>query len=116
MLNLPPILLQAGQQAQGGNAAKPSFIEALAPLLPIFLLFVVMYMIMIRPQKKKERERKQMLGAVKKGDRVVTVGGLHGTIKNIKDDDIILVIDEQKDVRIKVTRGAVSHVVDHTES
>jgi len=62
----------------------------LASLAPMVLIFVVMYMILIMPQRKKEKKLKAMLNALKVGDEVVSVGGVMGKVVNIKDDEITL--------------------------
>jgi len=72
------------------------------------LIFVVFYVLMIRPQRTQQRKRREMLGALKRGDRVVTAGGLHATIADIKDD--ILSLDLAPNVRVKADRGGVSYV------
>jgi preprotein translocase subunit YajC len=61
---------------------------------PLVLMFVVLYFLLIRPQQKKQKNRNQMLNALKKGDKVVTIGGLHGTIMEITDDIIVLRVND----------------------
>jgi len=85
--------------------------QLLVMLLMIFPFIAMYYFLVLRPQKKKAREREAMLGALKKGDRVLSVGGIYGVVRSIKDDEIILAVDEQKDVRIRVTRNAISQIV-----
>lgn len=72
------------------------------------LIFVVFYVIMIRPQRQQQRKRREMLDALKRGDRVVTVGGIHATIADIKDD--VLSLDLAPNLRVKADRAAVSYV------
>ncbi|MGH2406316.1 MAG: preprotein translocase subunit YajC [bacterium] len=72
------------------------------------LIFVVFYVIMIRPQRSQQRKRREMLDALKRGDRVVTVGGIHATIADIKDD--VLSLDLAPNLRVKADRGGVSYV------
>lgn len=72
------------------------------------LIFAVFYLLMIRPQRAQARKRREMLAALKRGDRVVTVGGIHATIAEIKDD--MLSLDLAPNVRVKADRGAVSYV------
>ena len=103
------------QAAPGGNPPKTDLLTTFLVYSPIILLFVVMYVLMVRPQKRKEQARQKMLAALKKGDQIVTIGGLHGTIRSIKDNELTLVVDEQKDIRLKFSREAVSQVVGHTE-
>ena len=73
---------------------------------PMILIIGVMYLIVIRPQAKKQKELQKMLSELKQGDEVVTSGGLIGRISGIKDDVITLQVQEQ--VRIKVLRSAVT--------
>lgn len=72
------------------------------------LIFVVFYLLMIRPQRTQARKRKEMLDALRRGDRVVTIGGIHATIADIKDD--VLNLDLAPNIRVKADRGAVSYV------
>jgi preprotein translocase subunit YajC len=79
------------------------------PVIALWILiFAVFYMLMIRPQRAQARKRREMLAALKRGDRVVTIGGLHATIAEIKGD--ILSLDLTPNVRVKADRGAVSYV------
>jgi len=81
----------------------------LSSLLPLILMIAVFYFILIRPQKKKEKELKNMIAALKVGDEVATIGGIHGKIVRIKDDLFVLEsgIGSTKSF-ITVDRGAVS--------
>lgn len=72
------------------------------------LIFAVFYLLMIRPQRVQQRKRREMLSALKRGDRVVTIGGLHATIADIKDE--VLTLDLAPNVRVKADRGAVSYL------
>jgi preprotein translocase subunit YajC len=65
-------------------------------------MFAIMYFLMIRPQQKRQREHRQMLESLGKGDRVVTSGGIHGTIVGIKDDVVVLRIDENTKIEINL--------------
>ncbi len=90
----------------------------LSMLLPFILMFVVMYFLILRPQKKKEKARKALLSMAKKNDRVVTAGGVHGTITSVRENEIILRIDDAKDVKVKLDRSAIAAVleVSHEET
>lgn len=93
----------------GGRAAGPSFgFENL--LFPLAIVFVVVFL-MIMPQRKKEKRRRQMLGDLARGDRVVTIGGVHGEVTHITDDTLILLVDPQKGTTLKMARSAISRVV-----
>lgn len=74
-------------------------------------VFLVMYFLVVRPQKKKEKETKAMLEAMKKGDKVISIGGIRGTVKQVKDDTVIVVIDN-KDNTLEFNRSAIATVLD----
>lgn len=77
-------------------------------MLPLFLIFIVFYFLLIRPQQKKQKEHEGMLKKLDKNDEVVTTGGIHGTIVNVKDSTVILRIDDN--VRIELQKNCVAHV------
>lgn len=87
---------------QAGGSRFPSVIVFYV------LLLVVFYMLLIRPQQKQQRTRREMLGKLKKGDRVVTMGGLHATIHDVDEDQLTLEL--APNLRVKADRGAVSYV------
>jgi preprotein translocase subunit YajC len=89
---------------QGGEAGNPLF-----SFLPIILMFVVFYFLLIRPQTKRQKEAEKMRSELKKGDHIITSGGIHGTIEGIKDNDILL-IKTATDTKLHLSRGAVSTV------
>jgi preprotein translocase subunit YajC len=91
------------QQAQGDQAPHP-----LVSLMPLILMFVVFYFLLIRPQQKKQKEHRQMLSEIRKNDEVITSGGVHGTIVNIKDKTYSLRVDDN--VKIEVSKSAVATV------
>jgi preprotein translocase subunit YajC len=84
------------------------------PLILMGIMFAVFYFLLIRPQVKRQKEHQRMLEALKKGDEVVTRGGLIGKITGITDD--ILVIELQEKVRVRVRRGAVETKYERTKS
>lgn len=75
---------------------------------PIVLMFVVLYFLLIRPQQRKQKTRVSMLGQLKKGDKVVTIGGLHGTIMEITDDIVVLRVNDT--TRMTFDRSAVNSI------
>jgi preprotein translocase subunit YajC len=75
-----------------------------------------MYFIMIRPQRKQQKQRQAMLSQMQKGDRVVTIGGFYGVIHQMKDDEIILKMDERNDVRMTVAKSAIARVVSEEDA
>ncbi|MDX1547429.1 MAG: preprotein translocase subunit YajC [Rhodothermales bacterium] len=95
------LLLLAAPQAQ----EAPSLFVTLLPLL---LIFVVFYLFIIRPQKKREDKRKAMIEAVKKNDKIVTAGGLHGTVTQVDDTSVLVQVDTN--VKLRVDKNAIASV------
>jgi len=83
--------------------------QALQNFLPFIIMIAIFYFLLIRPQQKRTRERNAMLSALKKGDKVVTIGGMHGTIQEISDDSVTLRIAHN--VNVTFERSAVNAVV-----
>ena len=83
-------------------------------VLMMAAVFAVFYFLIIRPQRKKQKELKKMLEALKKGDRVVTIGGIRGTIQNVKEKTIVLKVDEN--TKMEFNKDAVSGIANKSES
>jgi preprotein translocase subunit YajC len=81
---------------------------AIAQLFPLIFLLIVFYLLLIRPQKKKQEAHRKMIESLKKNDEVVTIGGIHGTIVNVKDKTFVLRVDDN--VKIEVDKPSVSYV------
>lgn len=97
-------LLQAA-----GTAGSASTTGALTgTLLPFLLIIVIFYFFLIRPQNKKQKETEKMLAALKKGDKVITIGGIHGTISSVKEKTVIVKVDEN--VKLEFNRSAIASV------
>jgi preprotein translocase subunit YajC len=101
-------LLMAGQQAagDGAQAGPQSFITSLIPFAAIIAIF---YFLIIRPQNKKQKETRKMLSALKKGDRIVTIGGIHGTIQSVKESSVIVRVDDT--TKVEFSRSAIASVI-----
>lgn len=97
------------QTAAGGGG------EALMQFLPLVLIFVVFYFLLIRPQQKRQKEHKALLEGLRRGDRVVTGGGIIGTVAKVLPDKEEIDVDIAEGVRVKVLRSSVSSVVARTE-
>jgi preprotein translocase subunit YajC len=95
-----------GTSGTGGTGAQGGGFSTFVPLI---LIFVIFYFFLIRPQHKKQKQHQAMLSALKKGDRIVSSGGLHGVITGIADDVITMEIAPK--VRVKVSRGSIAGVV-----
>jgi preprotein translocase subunit YajC len=77
--------------------------------IPLILMFVIFYFLLIRPQQKKSKEHREMISTLKKGDRIITSGGLHGQITGVNDTTLTVEIAEK--VRVKVSRSSVAGLV-----
>jgi len=93
------------QDAAGGTTGM---IMQIAPLL---LIFVVFYFLLIRPQQKKMKDHREMLASLKRNDRIVTAGGIVGTIARVKEGSDEVEVDIAPNVRVTVVRGTISSVI-----
>ena len=82
--------------------------------IPLILMFAIFYFLLIRPQQKKAKQHKTLLSSLRKGDRIVTSGGLHGLITGVSDDVVTLEIAPK--IRVKVSRGSVAGILKRDES
>jgi len=96
--------------AQAAGAGQQS---AFTAFLPLILIFVVFYFLLIRPQQKKLKEHKAMLGALRRGDRIVTNGGIIGLVTKVEDKELIVEIADG--VRVHVARDMVTTILSKTE-
>lgn len=87
--------------SQGGDGGSPLF-----QFLPLILIVVVIYFFMIRPQQKKAKEQKEFRENVQKGDKIVTIGGIHAKIVEVNDDDVV--IDPGNNQKLTIERSAIS--------
>jgi len=90
----------------GGTGGTGGQGGALSTLILFGSIFAIFYFLLIRPQQKQKKKHDEMLAALKKGDRVITSGGLHGEISGIKDDVVTMEIAPK--VRVKVSRGSIA--------
>ncbi len=87
--------------------------EAIAGFLPIILLFVIFYFLLIRPQQQQQKKRKEMLSKLQKGDRVVTIGGVFGMLKEVREDTVVVRIADN--VNVKMARSGIDRVITDEE-
>lgn len=99
-------------QAENGEGAPPeggspggSFLIVMVGMIAIF------YFLLIRPQMKEQKRRKEMLSSVRKHDKVITSGGIYGVVVAVSDNDITIKIDESNNIRVKFTRSAVATIL-----
>lgn len=96
----------------GGNAAPQGAGAMLQSFFPLILIFIIFYFLLIRPQSKKAKEQKEMLANLKKGDKVMTNGGIYGFIDDIDENTITLKVGIKDDVKIKIGRGYIAGLRD----
>lgn len=116
LLTLTEAAAAAGDAAAAGEAAVGEMSTAgalLGSLFPLILMFVIFYFMLIRPQRKKDKKVKEMLAALKHGDRVCTIGGIYGTITGIKDEHIELSVSNEN-TKLVVARWAIRNVEEVT--
>lgn len=88
-------------------ANSPTFWDLVRSMWFIPVIFAIMYFLLIHPQRKKDKERDAMRKSLKKNDKVITIGGIHGVVKSLTDDEVVLLIDEAKDVKMKISRQSI---------
>lgn len=97
-------------QAAGGG----SMMSGMNGILPIILIFAIMYFLMIRPQQKKMKEHQAMVEALRRGDQVVTQGGILGKVTKVKEDGEVEV-EIAPDVKVRVLKHTITQVINKTE-
>lgn len=102
MMSFVPMFLQEAAPVGGMGGGLITF-------LPLILILLIMYFLMIRPQNKKQKETEKMIAALKKGDKVVTIGGIHGTVASTKEKTVIVKVDDSS--RIEFNRTAIATVI-----
>lgn len=97
------IIGQCDQQGQGQSGG------GFFGLLTVVFIFLIFYFLLILPQQRRQKEHQKMLQSIRKGDKVITSGGIYGTVIGVKDDVVVLKIAE--DVKVEFMKSAISHVV-----
>ena len=114
-------LVLFAQEAAGeaGDPAAPAPGPGLSDfLVPAMLIFMVFYFLIIVPERKRNRQKQGLLDSLKKNDKVVTIGGIYGVVANVKpgEDEVVIKIDEDKDVKVKVSKSSIAKVLTKEES
>ena len=97
-------------QAAGGAAANP-----IVQFLPLILIFAIMYFLMIRPQQKKAKEHKAMVEALRRGDQVITQGGVIGKVSRVKEGENEVEVEIADGVKVRVVKSTIVQVLNKTE-
>lgn len=103
LLTLSVAFLLTGCMEAGGEGGGSSPLA----FLPFILIFVIFYFLILRPQQKQNKQRKQMLSELKRGDDVITSGGIYGKILNVSEDDV-MTLEIAKGVSIQITRSGIA--------
>jgi len=90
--------------AQASQTSQSSILGS--PIFMMIIIFAIFYFVLLRPQKRQQDDHKKMLSGLKKNDQVVTNGGIHGTIVNVKDNTVVLKIDDN--VKVELQKGSVA--------
>ena len=114
LFNLPLLLLPTAEGA-GGTTGTTGGASQWGILIVMPLIILVFYFLVMRPQNKKQKEAKKMLESLRKGDRVVTIGGLRGTVLSVKEDAVVLLVDEKTNTKLEYSKNAVSSVLKREE-
>ena len=96
-------------QDVGTGQSAPGTGSMLVPLITMGAIFLIFYFFIIRPQNKKQKETEKMIAALKKGDKVVSIGGIHGVVYSTKENSIIVKVDDG--CKLEFSRSAISSVV-----
>jgi preprotein translocase subunit YajC len=107
MVNLAYAMGAGGAGGAGGSGGLGAF-------LPLIIIFAIFYFLLIRPQQKKAKQHKQLLSELRKGDKVISSGGLHGVITGMSDE--VLTVEISPKVRVKISRGSISGVIRRAEA
>lgn len=106
-MNIHYFLIAMAPEGQGGGGM-------ISTLVMFGLIIFIFYFMIIRPQQKRQKERQKMLDAVKKGDKVITVGGMHGTVVGLEEKTLLVQVADN--VKLKLEKSAITTIVSTTET
>lgn len=86
----------------------PTFAQTITSLIPFIVIMFVMFWLMGASSRKEKKKKAELLKALKKDVKIQTIGGIHGTIDEVKDEDVVLVIDERNKVKITISKAAIA--------
>lgn len=104
MNHLLSVVMLFQSSSQGGGT--------LGFLLPMILIFVVMYFLIFRPQAKKQKEHQKMVASITKGDKVVTSGGIYGTVAGVKEKEKIIIVKIADNVKVELSQSSISRKIE----
>ncbi|BAT71211.1 preprotein translocase subunit YajC [Thermosulfidibacter takaii ABI70S6] len=101
------LLVSVAYAAGSATASRPS---GWIQLIPLILIFVVFWFILIWPQQRRQKQHRKMLESLKKGDKVVTIGGIYGVVTHIGDNTVIIKVDDN--TKLEVSKAAIANIVE----
>ena len=113
MIDVYPIaaFLQAAPASDAPASAAPNPMAQMIQMVVMFGGIIgIMWFLVIRPQKKQQKARQAMLSSLRKNDKILTTGGIYGIVMNVKDDEVVVRIDDSANIRVRVARSAVSEI------
>jgi preprotein translocase subunit YajC len=111
------MLLLAQGTTPGTNGTAPGgtpptgIFQMLMSMGPLILIVVVMWVLLIGGKRKEQKQRDKMLSELKKGDKVETIGGIHGTVLEVRDGEVVVKVDESSNTKLKFSRRAIHRVI-----
>ena len=105
-----PVTTEDGSPPADGETPPPPASD-LMKFAPLIVLFIIMYFMLMRGPKKKQEKHTKMVKSIQKNDRIQTIGGIIGTVIEIKENEIVIKIDESNNTKMRITKGAVSTVL-----
>jgi preprotein translocase subunit YajC len=108
LVNMAALFAEDAPAAGGGDANS-----LMVSMLPFVAIFVLFYFLLIRPQRREQARRQEMLAAVQKNDRVLTAGGIYGVVTNVRReaDEVTIKVDEATNTKLRMTLSSVTRVV-----
>jgi preprotein translocase subunit YajC len=97
----------------GGQQGQPNSMWGF--MFPMILIFAIMYFLILRPQAKRQKEHQKMLNSLEKGDRVVTAGGIYGSIVGVKEKENIVIVKVADNVKLEIARSGIARKLDQTD-
>lgn len=94
----------------------PGWLQFLQSFGPIIFIILIFYFLLFRSKRRQERQRQEMLAALKKGDRVQTIGGILGTVMEARDSEVLLKVDESSNTKIRFARSAIARVLEEDKA
>jgi preprotein translocase subunit YajC len=113
LVNTTALFAQDAGGAAGAGAGGDATFAMLLNMLPFVAIFALFYFLLIRPQRREQARRQEMLAAIKKNDRVITAGGIYGVVTNVRTDadEVTIKVDEATNTKLRMTLSSVTRVM-----